>query len=97
MQHTSVTYSWNYLDELICGYTDDLFDSLKFNCIKMVLAPVASLNEERLMVSAFTRFKEWLVAKKPYQLTTPTIDVQIVRRLCCVCARACMRTSEVVE
>ena len=67
MQHTTVNYSWNYLDELICGYTDDLFDTLKYNCLKMVLAPVSTVSEEKTAVAAFARFKEWLVSKKPYQ------------------------------
>ncbi|KAL6063738.1 DEP domain-containing protein [Balamuthia mandrillaris] len=53
-------YSWNYLDQLICGYVDTLFDSLKYACLKFVIAPVQQEDKEQAQVTAFTAFKSFL-------------------------------------
>ncbi len=78
-------YSWNYLDQLICGYYEALFDSLKYSSVRFVLAPLQSGEEEAKVVQSFLAFTKSLTTRDDKQVQ---LTIQIVRnsqRTMCQC------------
>ena len=68
----SNSYNWNYLDHLIAGYEDQIYESLKFWRARFILLPgdinniplgflnenTQYLSEEEIRLSGFSKFLE---------------------------------------
>ncbi|KAG5178381.1 hypothetical protein JKP88DRAFT_264612 [Tribonema minus] len=64
-KYPSPEYSWNYLDELVCGYNSDLIENTKYRRILFAIIPppVASHEEEEAYIGKMSKLEDYLSAK----------------------------------
>eukprot|EP00953_Heterococcus_sp_UTEX-ZZ885_P030586 16154-Heterococcus_DN1.PRE.2 len=68
-RYPSPEYSWNYLDELVCGYNEELIENTKYRRISFALIPptVSDQEEEESYIAKMRKLEDYLNSKAEKQ------------------------------